>query len=389
MLFPNCPIEAQPYGISLHLEAASLSKQSTSLNRFFSENTESIFDGAESWVINEVSNEDDDAQNLVLSNQKRLQESSASKSVTSADANKLSTTAVDTSNILLSDENISLSLELLDCIEQSQVKIDRFEVFSKIPNVNINFSISDYKPVDSVDDLISPFMLGDFTNVAENGDFSSNIQSGALAQSMGLKADNKGYFSILKESNSGQNNKPKVINTDKSNSGETLEKLLQNDINEMDILISASDVNLALTEVVASPSEMTHVIKCDSVAVTLPLVSDLIINRRVGVNDDKLSSEDSELELLLQGVDMISSTSRVTQKGFENTPVYWASTERLSIAEYDSLRPRMAMSFSFELDDFQKQSVMRLERRECVFVSAHTSAGKTVIAEYAIALANK
>lgn len=29
------------------------------------------------------------------------------------------------------------------------------------------------------------------------------------------------------------------------------------------------------------------------------------------------------------------------------------------------------------------------ERRECVFVSAHTSAGKTVVAEYAIALAQK
>jgi antiviral helicase SKI2 len=32
---------------------------------------------------------------------------------------------------------------------------------------------------------------------------------------------------------------------------------------------------------------------------------------------------------------------------------------------------------------------MRLERRECVFVAAHTSAGKTVVAEYAIAMARK
>ena len=32
---------------------------------------------------------------------------------------------------------------------------------------------------------------------------------------------------------------------------------------------------------------------------------------------------------------------------------------------------------------------MRLERRECVFVAAHTSAGKTVVAEYAIAMAKK
>ena len=32
---------------------------------------------------------------------------------------------------------------------------------------------------------------------------------------------------------------------------------------------------------------------------------------------------------------------------------------------------------------------MRIERNECVFVAAHTSAGKTVVAEYAIAVAKK
>ena len=32
---------------------------------------------------------------------------------------------------------------------------------------------------------------------------------------------------------------------------------------------------------------------------------------------------------------------------------------------------------------------MHLERNECVFVAAHTSAGKTVVAEYAIAMAIK
>jgi antiviral helicase SKI2 len=32
---------------------------------------------------------------------------------------------------------------------------------------------------------------------------------------------------------------------------------------------------------------------------------------------------------------------------------------------------------------------MRLEQRQCVFVAAHTSAGKTVVAEYAISLAFK
>ncbi|CAG9478259.1 unnamed protein product [Plasmodium vivax] len=45
-----------------------------------------------------------------------------------------------------------------------------------------------------------------------------------------------------------------------------------------------------------------------------------------------------------------------------------------------------ARTYKFELDTFQKKSIECLERNESVLVSAHTSAGKTVIAEYAIAL---
>ena len=34
------------------------------------------------------------------------------------------------------------------------------------------------------------------------------------------------------------------------------------------------------------------------------------------------------------------------------------------------------------LDDFQKEAIAHLEQNENVFVAAHTSAGKTVVAEY-------
>uniref|UniRef100_A0A8C1AR72 SKI2 subunit of superkiller complex n=1 Tax=Cyprinus carpio carpio TaxID=630221 RepID=A0A8C1AR72_CYPCA len=45
--------------------------------------------------------------------------------------------------------------------------------------------------------------------------------------------------------------------------------------------------------------------------------------------------------------------------------------------------------YPFELDVFQKQAILRLEAHDSVFVAAHTSAGKTVVAEYAIALSQK
>jgi ATP-dependent RNA helicase DOB1 len=42
--------------------------------------------------------------------------------------------------------------------------------------------------------------------------------------------------------------------------------------------------------------------------------------------------------------------------------------------------------YPFTLDTFQREAISCLERHESVLVSAHTSAGKTVVAEYAIAM---
>ncbi|KAJ7116795.1 antiviral helicase [Mycena crocata] len=59
------------------------------------------------------------------------------------------------------------------------------------------------------------------------------------------------------------------------------------------------------------------------------------------------------------------------------------------LTNFHELVPEMAHKYPFELDTFQKQAVYHLEMGDSVFVAAHTSAGKTVVAEYAIALAEK
>eukprot|EP00899_Mesostigma_viride_P007991 jgi/Mesvir1/17193/Mv07613-RA.1 len=58
-------------------------------------------------------------------------------------------------------------------------------------------------------------------------------------------------------------------------------------------------------------------------------------------------------------------------------------------AVFPQLVPRPARHYKFELDIFQKEAVIHMERGDNVFVTAHTSAGKTVVAEYALALATK
>lgn len=59
------------------------------------------------------------------------------------------------------------------------------------------------------------------------------------------------------------------------------------------------------------------------------------------------------------------------------------------ITNFHDLVPEMARVWPFELDTFQKEAIYHLENGDSVFVAAHTSAGKTVVAEYAIALAAK
>ena len=67
----------------------------------------------------------------------------------------------------------------------------------------------------------------------------------------------------------------------------------------------------------------------------------------------------------------------------------WASTALLPIDDFYSIIPNPALTFPFQLDTFQQQAIARLERNESVFVAAHTSAGKTVVAEYACAMAKQ
>ena len=48
-----------------------------------------------------------------------------------------------------------------------------------------------------------------------------------------------------------------------------------------------------------------------------------------------------------------------------------------------------AKEYPFKLDPFQAGAVKVLERNESVLVAAHTSAGKTAVAEYAIAMSKR
>ncbi|XP_068638074.1 DExH-box ATP-dependent RNA helicase DExH11 [Aristolochia californica] len=97
-------------------------------------------------------------------------------------------------------------------------------------------------------------------------------------------------------------------------------------------------------------------------------------------------------ETLLDGPgDSTLKIEETTDSGGQKTKEAWALTvgsEGIADKFYE-LVPDMALEFPFELDNFQKEAIYYLEQGESVFVAAHTSAGKTVVAEYAFALATK
>ena len=110
--------------------------------------------------------------------------------------------------------------------------------------------------------------------------------------------------------------------------------------------------------------------------------------------DDMDTEVDLMLDILAEPKDAMSSRLpiKVFGQGKGETGrsrKSWCNTDSLDISDFHSLVPNPAIEYPFELDEFQKQAVARLEKSECIFVAAHTSAGKTVCAEYAIALARK
>jgi hypothetical protein len=100
----------------------------------------------------------------------------------------------------------------------------------------------------------------------------------------------------------------------------------------------------------------------------------------------ELISKDDQDDINLNPLELAQRQKKMLN---DSTRKSWATTALLPIDDFASWIPNPAITFPFTLDTFQQQAVARLERNESVFVAAHTSAGKTVVAEYACALAKQ
>ncbi|KAF4525429.1 hypothetical protein B566_EDAN004172 [Ephemera danica] len=114
-----------------------------------------------------------------------------------------------------------------------------------------------------------------------------------------------------------------------------------------------------------------------------------------GFNVDALEAEEKEIDIPVttENEDTKIPILKITQPTgvLAKSATEWAELIDVAspVIDFEQKVPDMAHKYPFELDPFQKQAIMHLERHEHVFVAAHTSAGKTVVAEYAIALSRK
>lgn len=109
------------------------------------------------------------------------------------------------------------------------------------------------------------------------------------------------------------------------------------------------------------------------------------ITEGIGVVDDDGTAL-KELELPEEELAPVKPAVEPTE---QKSTKQWAIQVDLgdhALDEFHSRIPHMAHKWNFELDPFQKMAILHLHSHDNVFVAAHTSAGKTVIAEYAVAL---
>jgi ATP-dependent RNA helicase DOB1 len=102
-----------------------------------------------------------------------------------------------------------------------------------------------------------------------------------------------------------------------------------------------------------------------------------------------IKEEPEEEEDDKEALNLVESAPRITIHTLETAE---SCTHEVAVPPgqtYEPLKPAAgepAKTYPFTLDPFQTQAILCIENNQSVLVSAHTSAGKTVTAEYAIAL---
>ena len=111
--------------------------------------------------------------------------------------------------------------------------------------------------------------------------------------------------------------------------------------------------------------------------------------KKARIDDEDIKEENVDDKEVLS---LVGSAPRIT---IHTLDVPDSCTHEVAVPpghEFEKLKAptgEPAKTYPFTLDPFQSQAILCIENNQSVLVSAHTSAGKTVTAEYAISLSLK
>ncbi|CAH0756347.1 unnamed protein product [Diatraea saccharalis] len=155
------------------------------------------------------------------------------------------------------------------------------------------------------------------------------------------------------------------------------------------IQIQIDKVNLE--EVVDNSAHLAGLWNDDDEPQLKPTKAQKVVEPSTGSLDDDNFLENTVIHppVELPDIPILNITSSTVRTGVTSTE--WAEMIDVSlpVPEFREKIQDMAHTYPFELDNFQKQAILKLEEGHHVFVAAHTSAGKTVVAEYAIAMSRR
>ncbi|XP_050401824.2 exosome RNA helicase MTR4 [Patella vulgata] len=117
------------------------------------------------------------------------------------------------------------------------------------------------------------------------------------------------------------------------------------------------------------------------------LLKKLVTKRPKEEEEDEM--ETKKIKKFTDEISSLDSTPRIQIHTVETVEACLHEVAIPPDAEFTPLKPppdKPAKEYPFILDPFQKEAILCLENYQSVLVSAHTSAGKTVVAVYAIAM---
>ncbi|XP_077267886.1 exosome RNA helicase Mtr4 isoform X1 [Temnothorax americanus] len=112
------------------------------------------------------------------------------------------------------------------------------------------------------------------------------------------------------------------------------------------------------------------------------------VKRQLDTDDDKSAAKKLRHESVLDDINLEEVACRIkvhTVETVESCMHEIAIPPNQEYVPLEHQQDKPAKEYKFILDPFQKEAILCIENNQSVLVSAHTSAGKTVVAEYAIA----